>query len=128
MNATAPRSQTAFAPALRQPQACEFTIVQTFAAQAAATPDALAVKCGESQLNYADLDRKSNQLARYLQLVGLAPQSPVGLYVERSLDFVVAALAIMKAGGAYLPIDPAWPAERIAGILRDAEAPVLISH
>jgi amino acid adenylation domain-containing protein len=128
MNATALRNQIAFSPALLQPLAGEPTVVQMFAAQAAATPDALAVQCGESQLSYADLDRKSNQLARYLQLVGLAPQAPVGLYVERSLDFVVAALAIMKAGGAYLPIDPAWPAERIAGILRDAEAPLLISH
>jgi amino acid adenylation domain-containing protein len=106
----------------------EPTLPHLFAEQAAATPHALAAQCGSEQLTYAELDKRSNQLARYLQLLGVGPDIPVGLYVERSLDFVTGALAIMKAGGAYLPLDSAWPAERIAGVLRDAQAPVLLSH
>lgn len=130
MNATALRKELAFSPLPVGKDGGESacSTPQMFAAQAAATPDALAVQCGGEKLTYAELDKQSNQLARYLQLVGLAPEAPVGLYVERSLAFVTGALAIMKAGGAYLPIDPAWPAERIAGILRDAQAPVLVSH
>ncbi len=128
MNATALCKEIAFAPVVVEPTANDATVPQMFAAQAAATPDALAVQCGTESLTYAELDRQSNQLARYLQLIGIPNEAPVGLYVERSLAFVTAALAIMKAGAAYLPIDPAWPAERIAGILHDAQAPVLVSH
>lgn len=96
--------------------------------QAAAKPDSIAVKCGAQSLTYRELDARSNQLARYLQNLGVGAELPVGLYLEPSLDFVIAALAVMKAGGAYLPLDPAWPVERIAVILRDAQAPVLVSH
>ncbi len=104
------------------------TVVQMFSDTAAATPHALAVQCSTDTLTYGELDAKSNQLARHLQSVGVGREVPVGIYVERSLAFVTGALAIMKAGGAYLPLDPSWPAERVAGILRDAQAPVLLSH
>lgn len=104
------------------------TIPQMVAAQAIATPHAPAVCCGDAILSYLELDRQSNQLARYLQRLGVGPEVPVGLYVERSLAFVTGALAIMKAGGAYLPFDPTWPAERVSSILHDAQAPVLLSH
>src|SRR5262249_18765136 len=98
------------------------------ATQVAARPHALALQDGSEQLSYADLDERSNRLARYLQSLGVGPETPVGLYLDRSVAFVTAALAIMKAGVAYLPGDPAWPAERTAGILRDAQVPVLVSH
>jgi amino acid adenylation domain-containing protein len=106
----------------------EIAVPQRVAAQAAATPYALAVRCGQEKLTYRELDAQSNQLARYLQLLGVGAESPVGLYVERSLAFVTGALAIMKAGGAYLPLDPEWPAQRIASVLRDAQVNVLVSH
>jgi amino acid adenylation domain-containing protein len=128
MNATALRNEITFTPVPIERQTSDSTVPQMVAAQAAATPDALAVECGGERLTYAELDKLSNQLARHLQLIGVDHETPVGLYVERSLAFVSGALAIMKAGGAYLPLDPAWPAERIAGILRDAQAPVLVSH
>ena len=128
MNATALRPQLTFSPQTVQPSGNESAIPQMVSAQATATPHALALQCGAEKITYAELDRQSNQLARYLQLAGVETDVPVGLYVERSTAFVTAALAVMKAGGAYLPLDPAWPAERVAGILRDAQAPVLISH
>jgi amino acid adenylation domain-containing protein len=128
MNATAIAKQTPYSAAFAEPQTGSVTVPQMFAAQAAATPHALAVQCGSESLTYAELDQQSNQLARYLQLLDVGADVPVGLYVDRSLAFVTGALAILKAGGAYLPIDPAWPAERIASVLRDAAAPVLVSH
>jgi len=132
MSAVAPVKDFAFSPQLiscdAAPHPGEIAVPQRFAAQAVATPDALAVQCGSEKLTYQQLDQQSNQLARYLQLLGVGPDVAVGLYVERSLTFVTGALAIMKAGGAYLPIDPEWPAERIACVLQDAQVPVLVSH
>ena len=127
MNASAIRPEDVFSTAGIGPYAIR-TVPQMFSTQAAATPHALAVQCGPDTLTYRELDGESNQLARYLQARGVGPEVPVGLYVERSNAFVAGALAIMKAGGAYLPLDPGWPAERVAAILRDAQAPVLVSH
>jgi amino acid adenylation domain-containing protein len=110
--------------AVDTPAACLHTLVE---AQATRTPDAVAVVCGEEHLTYAALNAQANRLARHLQTLGVGPDVVVGLCLERSLDMVVALLAILKAGGAYLPLDPDYPTERLAFMLQDAAAPVLIT-
>jgi len=95
-----------------------------FAAQARRAPDAVAVVYGESALSYGELDRRANRLAHHLRSLGLGPESLVGLRLERSLDLPLALLATLKAGAAYLPLDPSYPAERLAAMV--AEAPVAL--
>ncbi len=99
-----------------------------FALQAARHPDALAVSWSDGRLNYGDLDAWSSALAERLRAAGLAHDEPVGLYFESSVEFIVAALSVWKAGGAYLPIDPAYPAERAAYILSDSGAPIVLTR
>jgi amino acid adenylation domain-containing protein len=99
-----------------------------FAAQAARTPDATAVVFEDEVLSYAALDARSSQLAHHLRDLGVGPEVVVGLCLERSIQMVVALLAILKAGGAYLPLDPDYPAERLAFMLADAQAPVIVSQ
>jgi amino acid adenylation domain-containing protein len=116
---------------------------ELFAAQATRTPDAIALVCAEpteqdlsgfvhrpsalvAQLTYAELDRRSNQLARHLQACGVGPEVLVGICLERSLDLLVALLGVLKAGGAYLPLDPTYPVARLAFMLEDAQASMLI--
>ena len=96
--------------------------------QADNSPDALAVRDEKNQLTFAELEQRANRLARHLQTLGVGAETPVGLYFERSVDFVVAALAVLKTGGAYVPLDAAFPPGRIDAILKDAGAPVLLSH
>jgi amino acid adenylation domain-containing protein len=103
------------------------SVPEMVAAQAAATPDATALVAGSGRLTYADLDRRSNRLARYLKSAGVGPDQLVGLAMERSPAMVMAALAVLKAGGAYVPLDPTLPAERLEFMLRDAEPQVLIT-
>ena len=103
------------------------TLPELFAAQAARTPDAIAVVCEDAQLSYAALDAQANQLAHHLRSLGVGPESIVGLCLERSLGMVVGLLGILKAGGAYLPLDPSYPPERLAFMLADAAAPVLVT-
>jgi amino acid adenylation domain-containing protein len=95
---------------------------------AAAGPGRLAVTDGTAHLTYADLDRRSGQLAAHLRDSGAGPERCVGLFLERSADFVVAALAVLRSGAAYLPMDPSTPADRAAFILTDAGAPLLVTH
>src|SRR5262249_33710354 len=90
------------------------TLPALFAAQAARTPDAVAVVFGDEQLSYRELDLRANRLAHHLRSLGVGPEVVVGLCLERSLEMVVGLLAILKAGGAYLPLDPAYPRERLA--------------
>ena len=78
-------------------------------------------------LSYGELDARSNQLAHHLRALGVGPEVVVGLCVERSLEMLVGLLGILKAGGAYLPLDPDYPAERLAFMLADARAPVLVT-
>jgi len=104
------------------------TLPELFAAQAAKTPDAVAVVFEERTLSYGDLDRRANQLAHHLQGLGVGPETVVGLCVERSPEMIVGLLGILKAGGAYLPLDPAYPPDRLAFMLEDARAPVLVTH
>src|SRR5258708_4740873 len=103
------------------------TLPQLFAAQAAATPDAVAVVFADEELSYGELDARANQLAHHLRALGVGAESVVGVCLERSLELVVALLARLKAGGGYLPLDPEYPAERLHYMLADAGAAVLIS-
>src|SRR5438309_776732 len=95
------------------------SVSQLVAARAAETPDAPALIAGAEVMSYAELDRRSNQLAHYLIALGIGPEVIVGLCLDRSSEAVVSALAILKAGGAYLPLDPAYPIERLAFMLND---------
>ncbi|MBM7114700.1 non-ribosomal peptide synthase/polyketide synthase [Archangium primigenium] len=101
---------------------------QLFEAQAARTPDAIAVQMGEESLTYRQLDARANQLAHHLLSLGVGPDVRVGLCVERSLHMVVGLLGILKAGGAYVPLDPSYPAERLAFMLRDSLTPILLTQ
>jgi amino acid adenylation domain-containing protein len=105
-----------------------WSIHQWFEAQVELTPDAIAVIYQDQQLTYRELSDCSNQLAHYLQNLGVRPDFPVGICVERSLEMVVGILGILKAGGAYLPLDPAYPQEHLAFILKDAQVSLVISH
>ena len=104
------------------------SVPELFAAQAARTPEAIAVVFEDQQLTYAQLDARANQLAHHLRSLGVGPEVVVGLCVERSPEMLVGLLGILKAGGAYLPLDPAYPSERLAFMLEDARAPVLITQ
>ncbi|MFD3702175.1 amino acid adenylation domain-containing protein [Nocardia sp. NPDC058658] len=101
------------------------TVVELFQAQAGRTPDALAVVCGETELTYAELDLRAEQLARSLSSYGVGPDSIVAVALPRTADLIVALLGVLKAGGGYLPIDPAYPSDRLAFVLADA-APVVV--
>ncbi|HZI20304.1 MAG TPA: amino acid adenylation domain-containing protein [Pyrinomonadaceae bacterium] len=95
--------------------------------QAARTPDATALVYGSSALTYAELDRRANRLARRLRELGVGREARVGVMLERSFELVVSLLAVLKAGGAYLPLDPQYPPERLSFMLEDGGAGVLIT-
>ena len=104
------------------------TLPELFAAQVDKTPDAIAVVFEEQSLSYAQLDAHSNRLAHHLRELGVGPETVVGLCVERSLEMVVGLIGILKAGGTYLPLDPSYPQERLAFMLADAQARVLLTQ
>ncbi len=104
------------------------TVPELFAAQAARTPDAVAVVHGDEEVTYAQLDVLSSRLAHHLRGLGVGPEVIVGLCVERSAAMIVGLLGILKAGGAYLPLDPDYPAERLAFMLADAGARLVVTH
>ncbi|MGW1373926.1 amino acid adenylation domain-containing protein [Streptomyces sp. NPDC002446] len=112
----------------RRPAAADeqsHTLTEAFEAQAAATPDLMAVKCGTSSLSYAELNARANQLARLLIRHGAGPERLVAVSMPQEADLVVALLAVLKSGAAYLPVDPDYPQDRITFLLQDAE-PVLL--
>ncbi|MEG5173406.1 amino acid adenylation domain-containing protein [Microcoleus sp. B3-D7] len=104
------------------------TIHQMFEARAQQTPDAIAVVFENKQLTYKELNQKANQVAHYLQKLGVKPEVRVGIYVDRSLEMVVGLLGIIKAGGAYVPLDPAYSSERLSFMLEDAKVQVLLAQ
>ena len=104
------------------------SLPQLFAAQAARTPDAVAVVFENERLSYSELDARANRLAQHLRGLGVGPEVVVGLCVERSPAMLVGLIGILKAGGAYLPLDPSYPQERLAFMLADAQAPVLLTQ
>ncbi len=103
------------------------TVVEGFEAQARRTPEATAVVCGGEQLTYRELNARANRLARCLQNLGVGPESLVAVCLDRSVDLVVALLGTLKAGGAYVPLDPGYPRERLAFMLADSGARVVIT-
>ncbi|MEL6163885.1 MAG: amino acid adenylation domain-containing protein, partial [Cyanobacteria bacterium J06628_3] len=102
-------------------------IHQLFEEQVAKTPDAVAIIWKDQQLTYQQLDNRANQLANYLQTLGIKPDSKVGICIERCLEMVVGILGILKAGGAYVPLDPAYPQERLSHMLNDSGVSVLLT-
>ena len=103
-------------------------IHQLFEEQVEKTPDAVAVVFEGKELTYRELNSRANQLAHYLQKLGVKPESLVGICVERSLEMIVGLLGILKAGGAYVPIDPSYPSDRIAYMLKNSQASVLLTQ
>ena len=101
---------------------------QLFEERVALTPDAVAAVFENQQLTYRQLNSRANQLAHYLQQLGAAPEVLVGLCVERSLDAIVGLLGIIKAGAAYLPLDPTYPQERLNFMLEDAQVSILVTQ
>jgi amino acid adenylation domain-containing protein len=106
----------------------DLCIHQLFEAQVERTPDAIAVVFEAEQLTYGELNRRANQLAHHLRALGVGPEVLVAICVERSLEMVIGLLGILKAGGAFLPLDPAYPKERLAFMLKDARVPVLLTQ
>ncbi|HKS30077.1 MAG TPA: amino acid adenylation domain-containing protein [Pyrinomonadaceae bacterium] len=101
---------------------------QLFEAQAARTPDAIAVISGDEQASYRELNERANRVASRLIGSGVGPESLVGVYMERSVEMVVAILAVHKAGGAYVPLDPGYPAQYLSYMLEDAKVEVLLTQ
>jgi amino acid adenylation domain-containing protein len=99
-----------------------------FETQVTRSPGAIAVVCGEESLTYRELNHCANRVAHYLRALGVGPEVLVGLYIERSLAMVVGLLGILKAGAAYVPLDPTYPPERLAFMLEDARPPVVLTQ
>ena len=97
-------------------------------AQVDRSPSAIALSCAGKDLTFSQLDRRSNQVARALQRRGVGPGARVGIAVERSLDMVIAALAVLKSGAAYVPLDPMYPKDRLAFMASDAAIPILLTQ
>ncbi|ATL66804.1 non-ribosomal peptide synthetase [Nocardia terpenica] len=103
------------------------TVVSLLESWADRAPDAVAVVCGERRLSYRELDAWANGVAWRLRDAGVGPETVVGVCVERGVAAIVAIVAVLKAGGAYLPLDPAYPTDRLAGILADVAVPVVVT-
>ncbi|MEB3279243.1 MAG: amino acid adenylation domain-containing protein [Lyngbya sp.] len=101
---------------------------QLFEEQVKRTPEAIAVEFDRQQLTYQQLNTQANQLAHYLQSLGVKPETFVGIYLERSLSMIVGLLAVLKAGGAYVPLDPDYPVQRLAYIAEDANIKLLLTQ
>jgi amino acid adenylation domain-containing protein len=112
-------------PTVDEPPRCFQLAVQ---AHALARPHAIAVQHDQHALSYGTLERRANQLARHLQRLGAGPDAVVGLCLERSLDAIVTLIAILKSGAAYLPLDPAYPPERLAYLVNDSGARLIVTH
>ena len=105
--------------------ACLHHLFETHARQ---QPDAIAILYKDERISYSELDKRSNQLAHYLQTLGVGPETTVGISVERGLEMVVGVLGVLKAGGAYVPVDPHYPKDRVAFMLKDTHVPILLTQ
>ena len=103
------------------------TVVGAFAAQVAARPDAVAVSCGDDTMSYIELDRRSDELAAHIRTLCAADEPRVAVYLPRSIDLMVAVLGALKAGAAYVPIDRHYPVERVALLVEDSSAEVVVT-
>ena len=101
---------------------------ELFEAQAARTPDAVAITYEDEQLTYAELNSRANRLAHHLRTLGVRPDDRVAICVERGIEMLIGLLAILKAGGSYVPLDPAYPADRLAYMLEDSAPAAALSH
>ncbi|HEV7508685.1 MAG TPA: amino acid adenylation domain-containing protein [Thermoanaerobaculia bacterium] len=110
------------------PAAAPPPVPRLFSAQAARTPEAIAVEHEGVRTTYRELEERSNRLARHLRSLGVGPETVVGLAADRSLELVMGLLAVLKAGGAYLPLDPAYPPERLTWMLEDSGAALLLTR
>ncbi len=106
----------------------EATLAELFARQAGRRSDAVAVELGERALSYGELARRAGRLARELRSAGVGPEVPVGLLLERSVEMIVATVAVAAAGGCYAPLDPEYPRERLEHMLGETRAPVVLAH
>ena len=104
------------------------SLPELFEAQVARTPDAVAVACGDERLSYGELNSRADRLANRLRALGVGPEVLVAVMLERSTDMLVALLGVLKSGGAYVPLDSSNPRERLAFIIADAAAPVLLTQ
>ncbi|HEX6040790.1 condensation domain-containing protein, partial [Longimicrobium sp.] len=110
------------------PYSAHACIHELFQAQAARTPDAVAVTYGAERMTFGELDARANQVAHHLRRLGVGPEVRVGLCLERGMEMMVGILGVLKAGGAYVPVDPGHPVERIAYVLEDSAVPVLLTQ
>ncbi|MEH1835437.1 MAG: amino acid adenylation domain-containing protein [Nostoc sp.] len=101
---------------------------ELFAQQVKETPDATAVVFEEQRLSYSELNSKANQIAHYLQKLGIQPEARIGVYLERSPQLLIALLGILKTGAAYIPLDPSYPAERLRFMIEDAQIALLLTE
>src|SRR6266436_1594003 len=108
-------------------QASSELLHEKFERQAAFSPDAIALVCGTERMSYGQLNQRTNQLARWLRGQGIGPEKCVGLLLPRSNEVYVVLLGILKAGAAYVPLDPDYPAQRVSFILNDCEACALVT-
>jgi amino acid adenylation domain-containing protein len=106
----------------------EICVHQLVEAQVERTPLAVALSYNDEQLTYAQLNERSNQLAHYFRTVGVGPESAVAVCMERSLDLIVSVLAILKSGAAYVPVDPEYPRDRVAFMLEDSQAALVVTQ
>ena len=103
------------------------SVQAAFAAQVLRSPGGVAVRCAGRELSYRELDERANQLAHRLVGLGVGPEAPVAVLMERSVDLVVALLGVLKAGAFYLPLHSGFPLERMRWIVEETSAPVLLA-
>jgi amino acid adenylation domain-containing protein len=126
--------QAGAAPALAHwsiaegPYPRDLNVAQLFEAQVARNPDAIALVWGEEELTYREVNTQANQLAHHLRRRGIGAETAVGIYMERSPGLIIGLIAICKAGGCYLPLDTTYPQDRLAFMIKDAQAAVIITE
>src|ERR1043166_4847889 len=111
----------------RLPHFSETPFAHLFEQQVDQRPDAIALVCKDERLTFGELNARANQLARHLQKLGVAHESIVGICIDRSVEMAIAIIATLKAGAAYLPLDPEYPQERLAFMVEDAQPALVLS-